>query len=88
MRLRYAFRLYLGPHQRLALGRAFGCPLVVFNDAVGARQDAYAEGLPYPKAAELSQNLISQAKRTVERSWLREVSSAVLPAGRSPQPAG
>jgi putative transposase len=50
----------------------------VFNDAVRARQDAHAAGLPYPKAAELSQSLITRAKRTVERSWLGEVSSVVL----------
>ncbi|MGW6353651.1 RNA-guided endonuclease InsQ/TnpB family protein [Streptomyces sp. NPDC055092] len=78
MQLRYAFRLYPEPGQRLALGRAFGCARVVFNDAVRARKDAHAAGLPYPKAAELSQTLITQAKRTVERSWLGEVSSVVL----------
>ncbi|MFB6673691.1 RNA-guided endonuclease InsQ/TnpB family protein [Streptomyces sp. NPDC056390] len=78
MQLRYAFRLYPEPGQRRALGRAFGCARVVFNDAVRARKDAHAAGLPYPKAAELSQSLITQAKRTVERSWLGEVSSVVL----------
>ncbi|MFE5689951.1 RNA-guided endonuclease InsQ/TnpB family protein [Streptomyces sp. NPDC056512] len=78
MQLRYAFRLYPEPGQRLALGRAFGCARVVFNDAVRARKDAHAAGLPYPKAAELSQTLITQAKRTLERSWLGEVSSVVL----------
>ncbi|MFI8786058.1 RNA-guided endonuclease InsQ/TnpB family protein [Streptomyces sp. NPDC055105] len=78
MQLRYAFRLYPEPGQRVALGRAFGCARVVFNDAVRARKDAHAAGLPYPKAAELSQTLITQAKRTVERSWLGEVSSVVL----------
>ncbi|MFH8735730.1 RNA-guided endonuclease InsQ/TnpB family protein [Streptomyces sp. NPDC017964] len=78
MQLRYAFRLYPELGQRLALGRAFGCARVVFNDAVHARQDAHAAGLPYPKAAELSQTLITRAKRTVERSWLGEVSSVVL----------
>ncbi|MEU5054365.1 MULTISPECIES: RNA-guided endonuclease TnpB family protein [unclassified Streptomyces] len=78
MQLRYAFRLYPELGQRLALGRAFGCARVVFNDAVRARKDARAAGLPYPKAAELSQTLITCAKRTVERSWLGEVSSVVL----------
>ncbi|MER7203836.1 transposase [Streptomyces sp. CB01635] len=78
MQLRYAFRLYPEPGQRSALGRAFGCARVVFNDAVRARKDAHAAGLPYPKAAELSQTLITQAKRTVERSWLGEASSVVL----------
>ncbi|WP_406426990.1 RNA-guided endonuclease InsQ/TnpB family protein [Streptomyces sp. NBC_00147] len=60
------------------MGRAFECARVVFNDAVRARKDAHAAGLPYPKAAELSQTLITRAKRTVERSWLGEVSSVVL----------
>ncbi|MFE4683666.1 RNA-guided endonuclease InsQ/TnpB family protein [Streptomyces sp. NPDC056721] len=78
MQLRYAFRLYPEPGQRVALGRAFGCARVVFNDAVRARRDAHAAGLPYPKAAELSQTLITRAKRTVERSWLGEASSVVL----------
>ncbi|WP_406101606.1 transposase [Streptomyces sp. NBC_01003] len=78
MQLRYAFRLYPEPGQRITLARAFGCARVVFNDAVRARKDAHAAGQPYPKAAELSQTLITRAKRTVERSWLGEVSSVVL----------
>ncbi|MGW6403940.1 RNA-guided endonuclease InsQ/TnpB family protein, partial [Streptomyces sp. NPDC055134] len=78
MQLRYAFRLYPEPGQRLALGRAFGCARVVFNDAVRARKDAHAAGLPYPKAAELSQTLITRAKQSPGRAWLGEVSSVVL----------
>ncbi|WP_326783810.1 RNA-guided endonuclease InsQ/TnpB family protein [Streptomyces sp. NBC_00151] len=78
MQLRYAFRLYPQPGQRLALARAFGCARVVYDDAVRAREDARAAGEPFPKAAELSQNLITRAKRTPGRSWLGEVSSVVL----------
>jgi putative transposase len=78
MQLRCAFRLHPEAGQRIALGRTFGCARVVFNDAVRARQDAHAAGLPYPKDAELSQTLITQGKRTVERSWLGEMSSVVL----------
>jgi putative transposase len=78
MQLRYAFRLYPQPGQRLALARAFGCARVVYNDAVRAREDARAAGEPFPKAAELSQKLITEAKRTPGRSWLGEVSSVVL----------
>jgi putative transposase len=78
MQLRYAFRLYPEPGQRLALARAFGCARVVFNDAVRARKDAHAAGLPYPKAAELSQTLITRAKQSPGRAWLGEVSSVVL----------
>ncbi|MFI6494351.1 RNA-guided endonuclease InsQ/TnpB family protein [Streptomyces sp. NPDC050564] len=78
MQLRYAFRVYPEPGQRRALARAFGCARVVFNDAVRAREDARAAKLPYPKAAGLSQQLITRAKNTAERSWLAEVSSVVL----------
>ncbi|MER5222243.1 RNA-guided endonuclease InsQ/TnpB family protein [Streptomyces flaveus] len=76
--LRYNFRLYPAPGQRAALARAFGCARVVFNDAVRARESARAAGTPFPKAAELSRTLITQAKQTTERSWLGEVSAVVL----------
>ncbi|MEU6230389.1 RNA-guided endonuclease TnpB family protein [Streptomyces sp. NPDC047042] len=78
MHLRYAFRLYPEPGQRTALARAFGCARVVYNDAVSAREDARKAGQPFPKAGELSTRLITEAKRTVERSWLGEVSAVVL----------
>jgi putative transposase len=78
MRLRYSFRLYPNHTQRDALARAFGCARVVFNDAVRAREDARAAGLPFPKAGELSTRLITQAKQTEARSWLGEVSAVVL----------
>ena len=78
VQLRYGFRLYPAPGQRAALARAFGCARVVFNDAVRAREDARAAGRPFPTAAELSRTLITQAKRTAERSWLGEVSAVVL----------
>ncbi|MFF4142881.1 RNA-guided endonuclease InsQ/TnpB family protein [Streptomyces sp. NPDC001698] len=78
MQLRYRFRLYPKPGQRTALARAFGCARVVFNDAVRAREDARRQGLPFPRAAELSRQLITQAKRTPERAWLGEVSAVVL----------
>ncbi|NNN36006.1 transposase [Streptomyces sp. S3(2020)] len=78
MQLRYAFRLYPDTGQQRALARAFGCARVVFNDAVRAREDARAAGQPFPGAGELSTRLITEAKRTVERSWLGEVSAVVL----------
>lgn len=78
MQLRYGFRLYPQPGQRIALARAFGCARVVFNDAVRAREEARRQNLPFPKAAELSRQLITQAKRTPGRAWLGEVSAVVL----------
>jgi putative transposase len=78
MQLRYAFRLYPEPGQRLALARAFGCARVVYNDAVRAREDARRAGEPFPTAGVLSRKLITKAKQTPERSWLGEVSAVVL----------
>ena len=77
MRLRYNYRLYPAPRQRQALARAFGCARVVFNDALAARQEAYAAGQPYLTDAELSARLTA-AKATPERAWLGEVSAVVL----------
>src|SRR5438552_12037663 len=77
MRLRYNFRLYPTPGQVHALARAFGCARVVYNDALHARRQAHAAGLPYITDAELSARLTS-AKAIPERAWLGEVSSVVL----------
>ncbi|WP_158690538.1 helix-turn-helix domain-containing protein, partial [Streptomyces sp. 142MFCol3.1] len=74
----YSFRLYPDTGQQRALAGAFGCARVVFNDAVRAREEARAAKQPFPKAAELSKRLITEAKGTVERSWLGEVSAVVL----------
>jgi hypothetical protein len=57
MQLGYNYRLYPTPGQRQALARAFGCARVVFNDALRARQEAFAAGLPYLTDAELSARL-------------------------------
>ncbi|KWW98172.1 transposase [Carbonactinospora thermoautotrophica] len=78
MRLRYNFRLYPTAGQRAALARAFGCARVVFNDGLRIRQDAHAAGLPYISDGELSKRVITEAKKTPERSWLGEVSAVVL----------
>lgn len=78
MQLRYNFRLYPTPGQRIALARAFGCARVVFNDGLRVRQEAHAAGLPYIKDTDLQKQVITAAKRSPEREWLGEVSSVVL----------
>ncbi|MFE5190344.1 RNA-guided endonuclease InsQ/TnpB family protein [Streptomyces sp. NPDC056628] len=78
MQLRYSFRLYPDTGQQQALAKAFGCARVVFNDAVRAREDARKAGQPFPTAGQLSTRLITEAKRTAERSWLGEVCAVVL----------
>jgi putative transposase len=65
-----------GP-QRQALSRAFGCARVVFNDALAARQAAYAAGAAYLSDKDMSARLTA-SKETTQRAWLSEVSSVVL----------
>jgi len=77
VQLRYGFRLYPTPGQRMALSRAFGCARVAFNDALRARQEAYQAGRPNLTGAGLSARLTA-AKATPERCWLGEVSAVVL----------
>lgn len=77
MQLRYRFRLYPDGPQRAALAQAFGCARVVFNDALRAREDARAAGLPYVTQGQLSKALTA-SKKTPERAWLNEVSAVVL----------
>jgi putative transposase len=77
MQLRYSYRLYPTPGQRIALARAFGCARVVFNDGLRARQEAHEAGQPYLTDGDLSARLTA-AKATPERAWLNEVSAVVL----------
>jgi putative transposase len=75
--LRFNYRLNPSPGQRIALGRAFGCARMVFNDALHAHREAHSAGEPYLSDAELSRRLTA-AKHTQERAWLSEVSAVVL----------
>ncbi|MFD4758879.1 RNA-guided endonuclease InsQ/TnpB family protein [Streptomyces sp. NPDC058439] len=78
MQLRYSFRLYPNGPQRTALAQAFGCARVVYNDALRARETARAAGEPFVKTGSLSELLITEAKKTEKRAWLRDVSAVVL----------
>ncbi|MBO0653980.1 transposase [Streptomyces triculaminicus] len=78
MQLRYSFRLYPNGPQRSALARAFGCARVVYNDALRARETARAAGKAFLKTGDLSKLLITEAKKTMERAWLGDVSAVVL----------
>ncbi|MQY17969.1 RNA-guided endonuclease InsQ/TnpB family protein [Nocardia macrotermitis] len=77
MQLRYNFRVYPTPGQRVSLARAFGCARVVYNDALAARREAHRNRSSYLPDSELSTRL-TEAKKTPERAWLAEVSSVVL----------
>lgn len=77
VQIRYSYRLYPTLGQQAALARAFGCARVVFNDALAARQAAYAAGEKFPGDAVMSARLTA-SKRTPEREWLGEVSAVPL----------
>ncbi len=77
MYLRYNYRLDPRPRHQIALGKAFGCARVVFNDALAVREAAYQAGEPYPTDAQLSARLTASKARP-ERAWLTEVSAVVL----------
>ena len=77
MKLRYNYRLDPRPRHRAALGKAFGCARVVFNDALHAREVAHQAGEPYLTDSDLSARLTA-IKKGPERAFLNEVSSVVL----------
>ncbi len=77
MQLRYNFRVYPTPGQRISLARAFGCARVVYNDNLRAREQAHATGVKLSDT-DVQRLVVTEAKRTPERTWLAEVSSVVL----------
>ena len=75
--MRYRYRLEPTPAQLRMLARVFGCCRVVFNDALRVRDEAYRAGLKLSDS-EIQRRVITQAKTTAERAWLREVPSVAL----------
>ncbi|MFF3401525.1 RNA-guided endonuclease InsQ/TnpB family protein [Streptomyces sp. NPDC002659] len=78
MHLRYSFRIEPSPGQRAALARTFGCARVVYNDALAARKAAYKADKSLIPTGELARRVITEAKKTHERTWLAEVSVDAL----------
>jgi len=72
MKARYQFRFYPTNPQRQSLAQLFGCVRVAWNDAL-----ALSKKDKYPGFKNLSA-LLTQSKKTVEREWLKEVSSVPL----------
>jgi putative transposase len=77
MLVRYRYRIEPTSVQRQALGRAFGCARVVYNDALAERRRASLVGEKLSDT-EIQRRVITRAKRTPERAWLAEVASVVL----------
>ena len=74
MKARYRYRFYPTNQQKKSLAQLFGCVRVVFNDALALCKKS--EKLP--TINELSNKVITQAKKTKDRAWLSEVSSVAL----------
>ena len=74
MKARYQYRFYPTDQQRQSLAQLFGCVRVVWNDALALCKQSEKK----PKSAELQKIVITQAKQTIERAWLGEVSNIPL----------
>jgi putative transposase len=77
MQMRYRYRIEPTSAQRRTLARVFGCCRVVFNDAIRVRDEAYRAGVKLSDS-EIQRRVITAAKNTDERAWLREVPSVAL----------
>jgi transposase len=85
--VRYRYRAYPTPGQTQLLARAFGCARVVFNDALLARQDAYAAGEKISDT-QVQRKVVTLAKTTPARQWLGEARVSCFGAsvpGRAPR---
>lgn len=74
MKLRYQYRVYPTQNQQTKLAQLFGCCRVVWNDALAFVKQSEQ----FPKNSDLQKICITQAKRTEQRSWLKEVSNIPL----------
>ena len=77
MQMRYRYRIEPTGAQQKILARVFGCARVVFNDALGIRVAAYRAGVKLSDS-EIQRRVITEAKTTTDRAWLREVPSVAL----------
>ena len=78
MKQRYRYRIYPDEEQKVALAQLFGCCRVVWNDAKALCQQKYSDGEAKPQDKQLQKQLLTEAKKTEERKWLKEVSSIAL----------
>jgi putative transposase len=74
MKARYQFRFYPTDQQQRSLAQLFGCVRVVWNDALALCKQSEK----WPSNNDLQKLVITQAKKTDERSWLSDVSNIPL----------
>jgi putative transposase len=74
MKARYQYRFYPTDQQQQSLAQLFGCVRVVWNDALAICK----QSKKLPSNNDLQKLVITQAKKTVERSWLSGVANIPL----------
>ncbi|MCM0588809.1 MAG: transposase [Gloeotrichia echinulata IR180] len=74
MKARYKYRFYPTDQQRTSLAQLFGCVRVVWNDALALCKQS--EKLP--SNGDLQKLVLTQSKKTEQRSWLSSVASIAL----------
>ncbi len=74
MKARYQYRFYPTDQQQQSLAQLFGCVRVVYNDALVICKLSGKK----PSSAELQKLVITHAKKTETRVWLKEVSNIPL----------
>jgi putative transposase len=74
VKARYQYRFYPTNQQCQSLAQLFGCVRVVWNDALALCKQSDK----LPSNNDLQKLVITQAKKTVEREWLSEVSNIPL----------
>ena len=78
MKARYKFRCYPNLIQQIQLAKLFGCCRVVWNDALSHCIQEFKTNNKKPSNSDLQKVFITQAKKTIERAWLAEVSNIPL----------
>lgn len=78
MKARYRYRVYPTSTQKTALAQLFGCVRVVWNDALAFCKESYQKGEKYLGESELQKRFITQAKKTLDREWLKDASNIPL----------
>lgn len=76
MTLRYSYRIYPTPGQRIQLGQTFGCVRFVYNWGLDMRSKGWKDGIRigYPETS----GALTVLKKGTDRLWLNEVSSVPL----------
>jgi putative transposase len=74
VKARYQYRFYPTDQQRTSLAQLFGCVRVVWNDALALCKQS--EKLP--SNGDLQKLILTQGKKTEQRSWLSSVASIAL----------